>query len=532
MPDGVQIRISITMQKFISDRPVSKYQRIGLWALLVFFIFFGGIVEMRSVYLKYRRTDADDFFRAAWGIRTGQDIYDLIDTEGWHYNYPPFFAIITAPLANPPPDVIGKIDPGSIAVNASDGVKTWLITPKTKIDFKGSPAGLAGFKPGMIVVVSAGETPLTAGHIMADNPDRTGFLPYGLSIAIWYALSVIALVLAMHWLANTIEGCFTGPLSKRSPPGCLRWWALRVIPILVCLPSIGRTLSRGQVNLFVVLLFCGIGILVAKKRNGLAGACIAIAASIKIFPAYLGLYALLRRDWRCVAGCLAGAFFCLVLVPLAALGPHQTETCYRKYFNVLLGPALTGGGDQSRAEELLNATGTDSQSFLTIIHNTMHPWQPRPPHAAPWVRPVHWILSFLITAITLWFGRRARPADGIYNILFLGTLIVAMLPISPVSHTHYFVFALPLVMALTAYSWERNQAPCLGRGYVILFTVHILANVLSLPQSDFGMLMRSLGLSLYGTMILWVAGIAALRQRGRTPEPRADEKLKLQPVSV
>ena len=503
----------------ISDRPLAKYERIGIWALLAVFIILGGIVENRSVFLKKRMTDADDFFRAAWGVRAGMDIYELVDTQGWHYNYPPFFAIITAPFGNPPPDVIAKIEPGSIAVKTSAGIRNYRITPRTGFEFKGSSVDLAGISPGMMVVVTAAEDPAVADHITADYPSRSGYLPYGVSIAIWYVLSVIALVLAVHLLAETLERSFSGPLAKIPPRYCWRWRIFRVIPILVCLPSIGRTLSRGQVNLFLVLLFCGIGIFVAKKRNMLAGVCVAIAASVKLFPAYLGLYALLRRDWKFVAGCFAGAFVCLVLVPLVFMGPSRTEACYQKFFTVLLGPALTGSGDQSRAQELLNATGTDSQSFMVVIHNTLHPWD-RPPQAAPWVRRTHWILSFLITVTTLWFGRRARNGDTIYNVVFLGTLILAMVPISPVAHTHYFVFALPLVMGLTAYSWEKNQAPVLGRGYLILFAVHILANVLSMPQTTLGFLFRSLGLSLYGTLILWVAGIVALWQRSKTPEPQ------------
>ncbi|MGB8352450.1 MAG: glycosyltransferase family 87 protein [Chthoniobacteraceae bacterium] len=440
------------MQNYVSDRPITKLQRIGLWALLALVFIFGGIVEYRSAFLTHRRTDADDFFRSGWGIRTGRDIYELVDTQGWHYNYPPFFAILITPLANPPP-----------------------------------------------------------------GADRAGYLPYEVSIAVWYALSVVALFYAVHWLASTLEEHLGGALSKKPAAGCARWWTLRVIPVLVCLPSIGRTLSRGQVNLFVLLLFCGIGIFTVKKRNTWAGIFIATAASIKLFPAYLGLYPLFRRDWKGVAGCFIGAFFCLAVVPLVALGPARTTECYRKFINVLVGPALTGGGDQSRANELLNATGTDSQSFLVIIHNTMHPCQPRPAHAARWVRPVHWVLSFLITAVTLWFGRYRRPEDALYNILFLGTMIVAMLPISPVSHTHYFVFALPLVMALVACSWERNQAAVLSRGYIILFAIHIAANVLSLPPSM--ALLKAVGLSFYGTIILWVAGLRELKARGEMQQP-------------
>lgn len=468
------------------DRPPGKILRATLWVLLIFFVFFGVVVEFRSAFLTHRRTDADDFFRGAWGIRKHKDIYDLVDTQEWHYNYPPFFAIAIAPLANPPP--------------FPDPTNGWMIQ-------LGQSGPLENCVATSLVVQS-----------LADS-DRAGMLPYGLSIAIWYITSVIALALAVHWLAGVIEGSFSGPLSKKPPLFCARWWLLRVIPILVCLPSIGRSLSRGQVNLFIILLFCGVVIFIAKKRNTWAGWCIAAAASVKIFPAYIGVHALVRRDWKCVAGCFIGTFFFIVLVPLVVMGPHRTEACYRKFFAVLLEPAMGAGGDQTRATELTDATGTDSQSFMTLIHNTIYPVPPRPPNYLPWVRPVHWALSLLITATTLWFGRRARPGDEIYNTVFLGTLVLAMVPISPVAHTHYWVFAFPLVAGLTAYSWDNNGAPRLSRGFLILFAVHILANVIGMPQGKYFMILKAVGVAFYGTMILWVAGIVALNARAKTPLP-------------
>jgi len=440
------------MQKFVSDAPVSKNLRAGLWSLLAFIVIFGAIVEFRSAFLTQRRTDADDFFRAGWGIRTGLDIYSLTDTHGWHYNYPPFFAILISPLANPPP---------------------------------GAP--------------------------------RDWMLPYEVSVALWYLASVAAVALGVHWLASALEEHLGGALATKPPPFCSRWWMLRLIPTLVCLPSIGRTLSRGQVNTLVLFFFCGVCVMAAKKRSMLSGMFIAAAAAIKIIPAYIGLNALLRRDWRCVAGCFLGTVLCLGVVPLVVLGPTRTVECYHKYYDVMIGPALTGGGDQSRAVELLAIDGTDSQSFMVMIHNTMHPRQPRPPVAARWVKPVHWALSALITLVALWYGRKARPDDALYNVMFLGVLIVTMLPISPASHTHYLMFALPLVMALTAYSWEKNQAPVLSKGYFILFVVHVAANVIAMPQSL--MVLKALGLPMYGTMILWVAGLRALKERSEMPLP-------------
>lgn len=439
------------MENPVTDRRLNPWHRTGLWILLIAVFVFGAAVESRSAFLKRRMTDADDFFRAAWAVRAGVDLYDIVDTNGWHYNYPPFFAIILAPLANPPP-----------------------------------------------------------------GADRAGMLPYEVSVALWYLFSVVCLGIGVHWLASAVESSLKGRLASKPPRGCARWWALRIIPVLVCLPSIGRTLSRGQVNLFVFMLFCG---LVAAKRRSLAGACLAVAASIKLFPVYLGLYPLWRRDWRCIVGCLAGFFCCLVLVPVLVMGPTRTVESYGKFLTVLIGPAFGGGVDKSRADELLNATGTDSQSFMVLIQNSLHPtlhrWE-RSPVILPWVRWAHWVLSALLTGITLWFGRRVRTGDVISNVLFSGSLIVVMLPISPVSHTHYFVFALPLVMGLTAHSWESNQAPRLSGGTKALFGIHLAANLLSLPP---GMeLFKYLGLSFYGTIILWVAGLLALKQRNASSD--------------
>ena len=215
----------------------SKWQRAGLWGFLLLTLLFGGIVEYRSTCLRRRMTDADDYFRAAWAESKGLHIYDITDTNGWHYNYPPFLAILIRPLANPPP-----------------------------------------------------------------GADRAGMLPYPVSVAAWYLLGVASMAIGVHVLAASLERTSLDPAVRATPPGTVRWWALRMIPVLVCLPSIGRTLSRGQTNLTVLMLFCGMAALIFYRRAWLAGALLGIAASIKLFPGYMILYPVWRRNWRCVAG--------------------------------------------------------------------------------------------------------------------------------------------------------------------------------------------------------------------------------------
>src|SRR5262249_25022464 len=260
--------------------------------------------------------------RAAWSVRTGNDLYDVTDDNLWHYNYPPLYAILMAPLADPP-----------------------------------------------------------------QGADATGYVPYAVSVAVVYALNLLFLALAVHWLAGALERAGPGRMPAR---GGRRWWLLRVGPVLVCLPPVGHTLMRGQANLLLLALICGMIAAAVHGRRFLAGVSLAGAICLKIFPAFLLLYPLWRRDGRCLAGCAAGLFVGLILSPVVALGPRRTVDSYSKLAIVLVGPALGWGDHQSRADELIEVTATDSQSFLAAIHNTLHlDRSHRPKTASPAVRRTH-----------------------------------------------------------------------------------------------------------------------------------------------
>jgi len=63
---------------------------------------FAGFSEIRSCFLKERHTDFGVYLRAAYAARTGGDMYQITDDHGWHYCYPPPFALLLTPLADPP----------------------------------------------------------------------------------------------------------------------------------------------------------------------------------------------------------------------------------------------------------------------------------------------------------------------------------------------------------------------------------------------------------------------------------------------
>src|SRR5262249_45426018 len=141
----------------------------------------------------------------------------------------------------------------------------------------------------------------------------------------------------------------------------------------------------------------------------------------------------------------------LGIIPAVVFGPAQTVTHYRTLGQVLLGPALGGGSDQSRAKELIEVTATDTQSFLAVLHNTLHLDRNTRPHVAEsWVRWTHWLISAALTGWTLWAAGWRRRDAGPDATLFLGALLLLMALSSPVCHLHYFCFALPLVMGFLA----------------------------------------------------------------------------------
>src|SRR5207248_10948640 len=135
---------------------------------------------------------------------------------------------------------------------------------------------------------------------------------WAVSAAIWYVFNVLCLALAVHWLATALERTLAVPGLSDQPRGCRRWWALRVLPVLVCLVPVGHTLMRGQVNLQVLALLCGTAAASLRGRPFRAGLWLAGAICVKIIPAFLVLVPLWRRDARLLAGCALGLFLGLV----------------------------------------------------------------------------------------------------------------------------------------------------------------------------------------------------------------------------
>lgn len=426
-----------------ADGPLTPLQRYALFALALTFVLFGGLFEFRSAFLQNRKGDLNVFLRAAWAVRTGEDIYAATDDNDHHYHYPPFLAIMLVPLADAP----------------------------------------------------AGRAPLP------------GMLPYSVSVATWYVLSLLLLFLALDTLANAVEWA----MNRRPAMGSQRWWALRIVPLLACLPAIGGALMRGQVDMILLALFCGMIACAMRGKSAAAGLLLAAAISIKVIPAFLLLYPLWKRDTRWLTSCGVGLAVFLIVIPVATFGPQQTVRYYREWDERVLRPGLTEEGDQTRAEELTQVTATDSQSFLAVLHNWHYPVRPRPALATAGERLSHWALGGLFTAITLALATRAarRTAEEpLRRAVFLAALLLVMILTSPVCHLHYFSLAIPVTMMVLAASWQARHDMLLSTGMWALFAFNIVANAVPrLPGCEWW---RDHGLASLAALTLWACACAIL----------------------
>jgi alpha-1,2-mannosyltransferase len=419
------------------DGPLRPWERAGLGLVLIATVAFGVLVERRAAFSAVRMTDVGVYLRAGWSVRTGADVYSIPDDRGWHYAYPPVFAVLMVPLADAPADV-----------------------------------------------------------------PRDGMLPYAVSVAIWYAASVLAM-----WFAADRAAAALGPEVRYSR----RWWYRRVIPIYVLIAPIGSTLARGQVNLFLLALCAGWYADLANGRRFRSGLWLAGAVCLKLFPAYLAVLPLRRRDGRALAGLAAGLVVGIVIVPGLVWGPTGAVAVNRRLVDAVILPGLGAGGDPTRDLELMNVTATDNQSIQAIVHNYRHWQRPRPTHPDPATKLAHVLIAGGLTLATLLIGARVET-DRLRLLVVVGALVLLLAVCSPVSHLHYPCLALFLVMGLVESSWRRHPDRLLP-DRATLAVLAFAALCFTLPMIPVWEHRREAGLPLLGVLVLWGAGMARIRPR-------------------
>jgi hypothetical protein len=93
----------------VSDAPArtrrvptpDRAERIAIAGILLAVVVYLPVVIYRAGVRGFG--DVQVFFRAGWAVWTGFPLYQVTDNHGWSYHYPPTFALVMGPFANPLP---------------------------------------------------------------------------------------------------------------------------------------------------------------------------------------------------------------------------------------------------------------------------------------------------------------------------------------------------------------------------------------------------------------------------------------------
>ncbi|NJN68354.1 MAG: DUF2029 domain-containing protein [Chloroflexaceae bacterium] len=326
-----------------------------------------------------------------------------------------------------------------------------------------------------------------------------GYLGHQQGQWVWFGLNVLALG---GFLALSIR------LSRAELPR--RFWGVVALGMVVAPPT-RLTLQLGQISLVLALAVVGIAAL-EHRAALLSGLLLALASLVRLNPAFLGIYYLLRRP-RSVAWWSIGMGVALVVLSLLVYGP----THYANYLDTIVRRNVDRQGAYPyAAEHNISLFGFWSR-MLTLNR-----------HAVPLLDAP--LLAYLLTALLslgvvglcLWVGRREPGSDG--ALLGFGVWVCGMMLLLPTNgYYNLVILLLPLLAVVRHLEQHRTPRTPWVRAWLVLATALIWvppgwtsAHPWLYASLHTGWGLLALTPSFYGVLI-FMGLLAVLAQGGASP---------------
>lgn len=206
--------------------------------------------------------------------------------------------------------------------------------------------------------------------------------------------------------------------------------ALLVLVLGLALEPVQRTLLFGQVNLVLLALVL---VDAFQIRGRWRGVLVGVAAGIKLTPAVLVFWYLLRREYRAAATATATTAVTVVLGWI--LLPRDSSSFWFHDLGAKdrFGPEVRLWGNQAIEAVVDRATQLHGVPPLAVTAVTV-------------------VLSALAASLTLLAARRAHRVGN--DLAALVAVALGGLLVAPVTWTHHYVWVVPvLVVLLAARAW-------------------------------------------------------------------------------
>lgn len=260
-------------------------------------------------------------------------------------------------------------------------------------------------------------------------------LPFWAAALLWTLASVALLLWAVSLLIDELGLPLAGPW---------RWIALL---LLIDWYPVWLHLHLGQWSILLFALLVLAWRALRRGRDARAGALLAGAALLKIFPALLLGQPLLRRRWRVLAGAL------LLGLPLLLA---QLAVRPQDWGAYVMGVAADNAAGWTGSPR--NASLTSFSTRVFVGSEEVGPLLAWPAADLP-ARALLYSAALAAFAAALWH-RRARPdPTGEY-----GLFVSAMVLLSPLSWEHAYIF----LLLPYAYLWRRALDEGWRRSWAVL----------------------------------------------------------------
>ena len=263
-----------------------------------------------------------------------------------------------------------------------------------------------------------------------------GRLDYRTAHAVWNVISLICLAAAL-WVIMRRRGLDLPP-----------WTLLPITALVLTSNSFTQQMIQGQLNLLLLLLIAAAWAADRSSRPILSGTLMGVAAAVKLFPAYMGLYYLVRRDWRAVAG-MGVSFVTLNGITAIVMG---TRT-YRDYFGHVVPTVREGFRDFWP-----NASIHGFWSKLLDAPNSHVVQLADSPPLAAALTLIGVLLVTAMAAWKCWTARSLAERDVAFAVCLLSVMLV-----SPITWDHYFL----ILILGWAILWKHMPRRLLDRSALI-----------------------------------------------------------------
>ncbi len=242
-------------------------------------------------------------------------------------------------------------------------------------------------------------------------------LRLGLTVTIFTALSLLALLITTWWLVK--------PLAERH--NLPRWFALGfAVPLVLATESTRETLAFGQINMLLVTLILADLLFAVPKGSRWAGVGVGLATALKLYPGIFIVYLLVARRWR--AAVVAGAAAAGATLLAAAIAPRDS---WRFWTHELWLTDRVGRTDY-----------TGNQSLLGLLSRFTTPGKP---NQFLWL-----LLALAVAGYGLWRAARVlRAGDDLAGMALTGLVGVLVSPITWTHHAYWFIPALLVLIDVT-----------------------------------------------------------------------------------